>query len=105
MRPEKQEGTLKEKVAFFTTAVVGSAFLVRNLARISRYTRSYQELLSLMNHNNILEALNIIAKSKHRSLLLIETVSPSFPLNYFQGIENSTKYKKLVGKFYERLTF
>jgi hypothetical protein len=38
-------------------------------------------------------------------LLLLETVAPNFQLNYFKNIEDSSKYTKRVGNFYEGLVF
>lgn len=58
-----------------------------------------------MGRNSIADVMNVIGGEKRHCLLLMETVTPNFQLNYFQNIEDSSKYKKQIGKFYEGLEF
>lgn len=49
--------------------------------------------------------LNILEGKAEKGQVLLQSVTPNFPLNYFQSIEDRKQYRVRVGNFFEGVNF
>jgi hypothetical protein len=49
--------------------------------------------------------LSYLQLPNRRNYVVLSSVFPDFPSNYFKNIEDPTKYRSNIGKFYEKLVF
>lgn len=104
MTSTKPEASTSEKLAFLATASLSGTVLLRNLLRMRRDCRSFRDMLQLTNAD-FAGILNILEGKQQKGLVLLQSVTPNFPLNYFQNIEDPKQYQARLGKFYQGLQF
>lgn len=44
--------------------------------------------------------MNILEGKSGKGLVLLQSITPNFPLNYFENIEDPKQYTVRLGKFY-----
>ncbi len=99
MTSTNQEASLTEKITFFTASSIAGGFLIRNFLRIRSYTRSFRQMQDLISAD-FSGVMNILEGKSGKGLVLLQSITPNFPLNYFENIEDRKQYTVRLGKFY-----